>query len=63
MESELQNWADRVDQLEAKTTTTATGSQASSLAMLEAALRGEAEKQGSVGSDDKPQLLGGHSAS
>jgi len=63
MESELQNWADRVDQLEAKTTTTSTGSQASSLAMLEAALRGEAEKQDSIGSTDKPQLLGGGSAS
>lgn len=60
MESELQNWADRVDKLEAR----ATGKpvEASSLALLEQALRGEAEKEGAVGSDAKPQLLGGHSA-
>lgn len=64
MESELQNWADRVDQLEAHATTAPTGSQTSGLAMLEAALRGEADKQGSVGGDDdKPHLLGGRSTS
>ena len=61
MESELQTWADRVDKLEAR----ATGKpvEASSLALLEQALRGEADKEGAVSSDAKPQLLGGRSAS
>lgn len=59
MESELQNWFDRVGKLEANVTGQHT--QASGLALLEEVLRGEASKQGTV--DTPPKLLGNQSAS
>lgn len=61
MESELQNWFERVDKLEAKATGQHT--QANGLALLEEVLRGEATKQEAAATDEAPQLLGSRSAS
>ena len=61
MESELQNWFDRVGKLEENVSGQHT--QASGLALLEEVLRGEADKQNEAASAQQPHLLGSRSAS
>ncbi len=61
MESELEAWFERVGKLEANVTSQV--GQASSLALLEQVLRGEAKAQENAKSPEMPTLLGSKSAS